>query len=62
MSVATQRLSTFRASWVGNTVVQTRLCARRCAQQREGYGGLDRFGQGHRRQDRRETSGKPLTY
>jgi hypothetical protein len=40
-------------------VVQTRLSARRCAQQREGYGGVDRFGQGHRWRDRRETSGQP---
>jgi hypothetical protein len=39
MYVATQRLSTFRASWVGNMVVQTRLSAHRCTQQRERYGG-----------------------
>ena len=43
----------------GNRVVQTRLYARRCGQQREGCGGLDRFGQGHRQQDRRGTLGQP---
>jgi hypothetical protein len=28
MYVATQPLSAFQASWVGNTAAQTRLCAR----------------------------------